>query len=159
MWEKLEWCDYPMVKKVRGLFRGFKIIQACDRQTDWRLSLHYAQHRAVKMLSNPWQPGLRPAPPAGATYDACRCQPHIKGSREDKNVLYYYTQKTDQTDNHMLDILLTVISNYTTGIFATILLFVILQGSMLSYVRWGGQFWHHVVKHSLLHPLTKLLCK
>ena len=34
--EKLEWCGYPMVKKVEDMFIRFDMIHQCDRQTDRR---------------------------------------------------------------------------------------------------------------------------
>jgi len=34
--EKLEWCGYPMVKKIDDMLTRFDTIHECDRQTDGR---------------------------------------------------------------------------------------------------------------------------
>jgi len=36
--EKLEWCDYKMVKKFDNIFSNFDEILVCDRQTDRHLA-------------------------------------------------------------------------------------------------------------------------
>ena len=51
--EKLEWCRYPMLKKIEDMFIRFDVINERDRQTDRRTlrdseDRAYASHRAVK---------------------------------------------------------------------------------------------------------------
>jgi len=40
--EKLEWCDYPTVKKFDDTFSRFDRIPACDGRTDGRTDRHLA---------------------------------------------------------------------------------------------------------------------
>ena len=49
--EKLEWCDYPTVKKTKDMFIRFDEINIPDRQSEGhRASIGrvYAYHRAAK---------------------------------------------------------------------------------------------------------------
>jgi len=38
--EKLEWCSYPMVKKIEDMFIRFDMIHERDRQTERRTDRH-----------------------------------------------------------------------------------------------------------------------
>ena len=50
--EKLEWCDYPMVKKnFEDIFIRFDAIHECDRQTDGRTDRHRVTAYAALMHS------------------------------------------------------------------------------------------------------------
>ena len=47
--EKLEWCRYPMVKKIKNMFVRFDVIHERDRRTDGRTdgqTLHDSKDRA-----------------------------------------------------------------------------------------------------------------
>jgi len=45
--ETLEWCGYPMVKKLADTFSSFDTIPACDSRTDKQMEIHVATARSA----------------------------------------------------------------------------------------------------------------
>jgi len=49
--EKLEWCDYPTVKKFEDMFTRFNTIHERDGQTDGQTDRHRTTAQAALMHS------------------------------------------------------------------------------------------------------------
>jgi len=45
--DKLEWCDYPMVKKFKDMSTHFDRIHECDRRTDGTTNVQTDRHRTT----------------------------------------------------------------------------------------------------------------
>ena len=51
--EKLEWCGYPIVKKIDDTLSRFDTIPVCDRQTDGRTDGHLGTMRPAVIQNRP----------------------------------------------------------------------------------------------------------